>query len=212
MSDPDLARFDAAFAACPLVAILRGLEPREAEAIGDVLVEAGLGLIEVPLNSPDPFASIAALVKRFGDRAMIGAGTVMETRQITELKRIGATLAISPHADPELIRAAREAGLISMPGILSPTEAFAAIRAGANALKLFPMEIIGLSGVKAMRAVLPRGLRLIAVGGVGPATLRDLRAAGCDGFGLGSALFKPGRTPEAVRAVAEASVTALRAL
>ena len=212
ISDANTARFETAFAVCPLVAILRGLEPREAGAIGEVLVGAGLGLIEVPLNSPDPFASIAALVKRFGDRAMIGAGTVMDAHEVAELQRIGATLVISPHADPDLIRAARTSGLVSVPGILSPTEAFAAIRAGANALKLFPMEIIGHSGVKAMRAVLPRGLRLIAVGGVGPTTLRDLRSAGCDGFGLGSALFKPGMTPEAVRGVAEASVAALRAL
>ncbi|OYU47742.1 MAG: 2-dehydro-3-deoxy-6-phosphogalactonate aldolase [Rhizobiales bacterium PAR1] len=208
-SDPHVARFETAFAAAPLVAILRGLEPQRAEAIGDILVAAGIRIIEVPLNSPDPFDSIARLVKRFGDRALIGAGTVMEEADIAELKRIGAGLAVSPHADVALIRAARAAGLVSLPGILSSTEAFAAIRAGANGLKLFPMEMIGASGVKAMRAVLPKGLKLIAVGGVGPANMRNLQTAGCDGFGLGSSLFKPGMALEAIRASAEASIAAV---
>jgi 2-dehydro-3-deoxyphosphogalactonate aldolase len=204
-----VARFDAAFAASPLVAILRGVKPEEVEAIGAALVVAGIKIIEVPLNSPDPFDSIARLVRCFGDTAFIGAGTVMTSGEIDELVRIRATLAISPHADPDLIRATRAAGLISMPGILSPTEAFAAIRAGANALKLFPMEMIGVVGVRAMRAVLPRDLRLVAVGGVGPANLAEFRAAGCDGFGLGSSLFKPGMSVEAVGRAAAASVAAI---
>ncbi len=208
--DPFLARFDATFAACPLVAILRGLAPAEAEAVGEVLVAAGIRLIEVPLNSPKPFDSIARLVKRFGDTALIGAGTVMEEGEITELSRIGAALAVSPHADIGLIRAARAAGLISLPGILSPTEAFGAIRAGAHALKLFPMEMIGAAGVKAMRAVLPRAMRLIAVGGVGPANMAALRVAGCNGFGLGSSLYKPGMAIGDIRAAAVQSVAALR--
>lgn len=209
MSSDVVARFDAAFAASPLVAILRGVRPEEVEAIGAALIAAGIRIIEVPLNSPEPFDSIARLVRCFGHEALIGAGTVMQPGEIGELVRLKATLAISPHADPDLIRAARTVGLISMPGILSPTEAFAAIRAGANALKLFPMEMIGAAGVKAMRAVLPRELRLIAVGGVGPANLAQLRAAGCDGFGLGSSLFKPGMSVEAVGRAAVAAVAAL---
>lgn len=213
MAEPDtIQRFEAAFAACPLVAILRGLEPRDAEAVGEILVRAGFRLIEVPLNSPEPFDSIARLVKRFGDRAMIGAGTVLTPDEVQELADIGGTLAVSPHADPKLIKAARKAGLVSLPGILSPTEAFAAIGAGANALKLFPMEMIGVAGVKAMRAVLPRDLRLIAVGGVGPTNMREFHAAGCSGFGLGSSLFRPGVPMATLRALAEAAVGAVRSL
>lgn len=209
MSSTGLARFDAAFAACPLVAILRGVRPDEVEAVAETLIAAGIRIIEVPLNSPEPFESITRLVRRFGDVALIGAGTVMTPDDINRLTSIGAALAISPHADPDLIRCARNAGLVSMPGILSPNEAFAAIRAGANAIKLFPMEMIGVAGVKAMRAVLPRDLRLIAVGGVGPANLAEFRAAGCDGFGLGSSLYKPGMAIEAVSEAARASVAAL---
>lgn len=207
-----ITRFEAAFAACPLVAILRGLEPRDAEAVGEILVRAGFRLIEVPLNSPEPFDSIARLAKRFGDQAMIGAGTVRSTDEVLELADIGGTLAVSPHVDPKVIKAARKAGMVSLPGILSPTEAFAAIDAGANALKLFPMEMIGIAGVKAMRAVLPRDLRLVAVGGVGPTNMREFHAAGCNGFGLGSSLFRPGVPMATLRALAEAAVGAVRSL
>ena len=206
---PHEARFDAAFSSCPMIAILRGLVPGEAEAIGDVLVEAGFGMIEVPLNSPDPFDSIARLVRRHGERALIGAGTVTATDEVRELARIGAALAISPHADPEVIRLSREHGLVSVPGVMSATEAFSALRAGAHALKLFPMEIIGGAGVKALRAVLPKGLRLIAVGGVDATTIAPFRAAGCAGFGAGGSLFKPGQGTAEVAANAARLLAAL---
>ncbi|MGL5113791.1 MAG: 2-dehydro-3-deoxy-6-phosphogalactonate aldolase, partial [Beijerinckiaceae bacterium] len=159
--------FDACLAHCPLIAILRGVQPEQAVQIGDALFQAGFRIIEVPLNSPLPFDSIEKLVRTFGDRAIIGAGTVTTVDEVRELARIGARAVISPHADLAVIEATVRAGLVSLPGIMSPTEAFAALKAGAHALKLFPMEVIGAAGVKAMRAVLPKTTRLIAVGGVG---------------------------------------------
>lgn len=185
-------RFDAAFAACPLVAILRGITPEEVDVVGDVLVEAGFRLIEVPLNSPNPFASIARLLARHGDACLIGAGTVTDVDEVAELKRLGAHLVVSPHSDPEVIRASAAAGLVSIPGALTPSECFAAVRAGASAVKLFPMEVLGATGVKAMRAVLPGTLRLIGVGGVDAGNMSELRKAGCNGFGMGGALYRPG--------------------
>lgn len=194
----------------PLIAILRGIRPSEVDAVGAVLVAAGIRLIEVPLNSPDPFASIARLVNRFGDNALIGAGTVTMADDVQELADIGASLVIAPNTDPDVIGATVQAGLVSLPGVMTPSEAFTAIRAGATALKLFPMEVIGTAGVKAMKAVLPPEVPLIAVGGVGPGTLAAMRQAGCAGFGLGSSLYKPGMTAPEVRAVAEACQQALR--
>lgn len=202
-------RFDAAFAACPLVAILRGVKPDEVEAIAQALFDAGFRIIEVPLNSPDPFVSIARLVARFGNSAVIGAGTVTQLGEVAELARIGASVAISPHTDPEIIAATRAAGLVSVPGALSASEAFAALKAGANALKLFPMEMIGPRGVGALRAVLPKSLRLIAVGGVGAPDFATLRQAGCAGFGLGGSLYKPGMTPDLVARTAAEAIAAL---
>lgn len=193
----------------PFIAVLEGIRPSEVEAIGAVLVESGIRLIEVPLNSPDPFNSIARLVKRFGDAALIGAGTVTQPDDVLELADIGASLVISPHADRAVIEATRKAGLVSLPGIATPTEAFSAIAAGAHALKLFPMEMIGVAGLKAMKAVLPPDMPLIAVGGVGTANIAEFRAAGCAGFGLGSSLYKPGMNPGTVREVARACLAAL---
>jgi 2-dehydro-3-deoxyphosphogalactonate aldolase len=207
MAQHDL-RFDQAFASCPMVAILRGLRPEMAEQACDILIGAGFRIIEVPLNSPNPFDSIARMVKRFGDKTVIGAGTVTSVDEVKELRRIGATLAISPHADVEVIHASRQHGLVSIPGILSATEAFAALNAGANALKLFPMEMIDVKGVKALRAVLPKDLRLIAVGGVDLATIPAFRAAGCNGFGLGSSLFKPETSMAELSASATAFIAA----
>ncbi len=204
------ARFDAAFAECPLIAILRGLEPEHAEQTGQALIDAGFRIIEVPLNSPDPFDSISRLVKSFGHHALIGAGTVTQLDEVKELHRIGAAIAISPHADAEIVQATRQEGMVSVPGILSATEAFAAIRAGANALKLFPMEMIGTSGVKALRAVLPKALRLIAVGGVETTNIGSFSAAGCSGFGLGGSLFKPEDSLQSVASKAKALIAAFR--
>ncbi|WP_284176709.1 2-dehydro-3-deoxy-6-phosphogalactonate aldolase [Rhabdaerophilum sp. SD176] len=201
--------FRETLAAVPLVAILRGIRPEEVEVIGAALVESGIRLIEVPLNSPDPFNSISRLVKRFGEAALIGAGTVIQPDDVLELAEIGAGLVISPHTDCAVIEATRRAGLISLPGIATPSEAFDAIAAGAHALKLFPMEMIGIGGMKAMKAVLPPDMPLIAVGGVGAANLASLRNAGCAGFGLGSSLYKPGMNAGAVRAAAEACLAVL---
>lgn len=206
---PLSARFDAAFAACPLVAILRGITPAEADAVGDRLVEAGFRLIEVPLNSPDPFDSIARLLRRHGDRALIGAGTVTDPAEVAELHRLGAHLVVSPHTDPAVIAASVRAGLIAMPGAMTPSECFAAVRAGASAVKLFPMEVLGSAGVKALRAVLPKSLRLIGVGGVDEANMPTLRAAGCNGFGIGGALYKPGMSAAAVDEAARRFIAAL---
>lgn len=199
-------RFEAAFTKMPLIAILRGITPPEAEAVAEVLIDAGFTLIEVPLNSPQPFDSIERIIRTAAGRALVGAGTVTETSQVLELKRIGAEMVISPHTDLDVVRATVSAGMLSFPGCMTPSECFAAIRNGACALKLFPTEVIGPSGVKAMRAVLPKDIRLIAVGGVSPQTIPTLRDAGCNGFGIGSALYKPGMTPADVAGAAKAFV------
>jgi 2-dehydro-3-deoxyphosphogalactonate aldolase len=176
----------------PIIAILRGLQPQEAVAVGEALVTAGIGIIEVPLNSPDPFASIARLVERFGKVAVIGAGTVRRVDEVEQLALIGAGLVLSPHCDPGLIRSTVSAGMVSVPGILTPTEAFAALDAGAHALKLFPMEVMGIAGARALKAVLPKGTRMIAVGGVSETNAQGFLDAGLHGIGVGSALYKPG--------------------
>ena len=183
------ARFDAAFAALPLVAILRGITPTETDAVGTALYEAGFRLIEVPLNSPEPFASIAQLRRALPDDALVGAGTVLQTAQIEALVAAGSELAVMPHVDCALIRAAKAADLLCMPGIATPTEAFAALAAGADALKLFPAELLTPPVIKALRAVLPRTTRLLPVGGITPENMAAYIAAGADGFGLGSALY-----------------------
>lgn len=212
MSKTAPERLDAAFAALPLVAILRGLRPEDAEVVGGVLVEAGFRLIEVPLNSPDPFTSIEHLAHRFGATAVIGAGTVLDPAAVNRLADAGGELVVMPHADTRVIEAAKSLGLACVPGIATPTEAFAALAAGANALKLFPAEILPPRAVKALLAVLPRGTRLLPVGGIEPATMAAYVAAGAAGFGLGSALFKAGLEPAEIGARARAFVAAWGAL
>ncbi|KAB7644882.1 2-dehydro-3-deoxy-6-phosphogalactonate aldolase [Polymorphobacter fuscus] len=202
------ARFTRAFAACPLVAILRGITPGEVDAVGDALVGAGFTLIEVPLNSPDPFDSIARLAARLGDRAMVGAGTVLDPAQVDRVAANAGTLIVSPNSDPRVIRASVAAGLISLPGYATPTEAFAALAAGAHGLKLFPADATPPAILKAHRAVLPRTVPVLAVGGITPDTMTPWRDAGADGFGLGSALYKPGKPAGAVAADAAAFVAA----
>ena len=209
MSLDHVARFDAAFARCPLVAILRGITPGEAEAVADALIAAGVRIIEVPLNSPDPFESIARLCARHGEAAVIGAGTVTSSDQVRRLATLGGRLVVSPHTSAEVIGATRAAGLVSAPGIATPSEAFAALAAGAHVLKLFPMEIIGAAGVRAMRAVLPSDLRLIAVGGGDADGFAGMRQAGCSGFGIGSAIYKPGMGADEVRRQADRMVRAV---
>ena len=195
----------------PLIAILRGLTPAEAPAVGDALLDAGFRVLEVPLNSPDPLASIAALAGRHGGRALVGAGTVSTTAQVAEVAAAGGRLIVMPHADGAVVRAAKAAGLWCVPGAATPTEAFAALAAGADALKLFPAELLTPPVLKALRAVLPREVKLLPVGGITPRNLNDYVAAGASGFGLGSALYRPGSTPAEVAASAAAFAQAWRA-
>jgi 2-dehydro-3-deoxyphosphogalactonate aldolase len=200
--------FDSAFDALPLVAILRGIRPEEAEAIGAALYESGFRMIEVPLNSPQPLESIARLARSLPSDALLGAGTVLSTAAVHDVRQAGGRLIVMPHADTEVIRAAREAGMFCVPGAATPTEAFAAVHAGADALKLFPAELVTPALVRAMRAVLPAGLRLLPVGGITPEGMAVYRAAGVAGFGLGSALYQPGLDAAAVATRARAFVSA----
>ncbi|MGN6818177.1 MAG: 2-dehydro-3-deoxy-6-phosphogalactonate aldolase [Sphingomonas sp.] len=205
----DVAAFDAAFAACPLVAILRGVRPDEVAAIGEELVAAGFTLIEVPMNSPDPLDSVARLAEALGDRAMIGAGTVLTPGQVASVRGAGGRMVISPNMNADVIRASVAAGMVSLPGIATPSEALAALDAGATALKLFPAEAASPAVLKAMRAILPSGTRILPVGGIVPDGMAPWREAGAAGFGLGSALYKPGMTASEVGARARAFVAAL---
>ncbi len=209
MTDP-AADFAKAFAVCPLVAVLRGLTPAEAPAIGDALVDAGFTLIEVPLNSPDPFDSIALLAKRLGDRAIIGAGTVLTTDNVQRVADAGGTLIVSPNTDTDVIRASVAAGLISLPGYYTPSEGFAALAAGAHGLKLFPAEGAAPAYLKAQRAVLPKETKVLAVGGITPETLQLWHDAGADGFGLGSNLYRTGKSAADVARDATRFVQALK--
>ncbi|WP_315700746.1 MULTISPECIES: 2-dehydro-3-deoxy-6-phosphogalactonate aldolase [unclassified Bradyrhizobium] len=191
-----------------LVAILRGIKPEEAEAIVGVLIESGFELIEVPLNSPDPFVSIERLCKRFGSDVFIGAGTVLSAADCARLADVGGRLMVSPNVDPDVLATAGARGLVTMPGVFSPTEAFLALRSGASALKFFPASVLGPSGISAQLAVLPKGVVVGAVGGVSDKNLSDYAAAGVRAFGLGSSLYKPGMTAAQVRDTALASVRA----
>ncbi|HWU76096.1 MAG TPA: 2-dehydro-3-deoxy-6-phosphogalactonate aldolase [Rhodanobacter sp.] len=177
----------------PLIAILRGLAPSEAVAMGEAIAGAGFRMLEVPLNSPQPLHSIRLLREHLGARCLIGAGTVLTPLQVDEVAAAGGQLIVMPHADPALIAAAKRAGLICTPGAVTPTEAFAALAAGADALKIFPAEQLGPAVIKAWRAVLPRSLALLPVGGITPDDMAAYVAAGADGFGIGSALYAPGR-------------------
>jgi 2-dehydro-3-deoxyphosphogalactonate aldolase len=211
MTDP-ATRFAAAFATCPLVAVLRGLKPDEAAPIGDALVDAGFTLLEVPLNSPDPLASIAAMAKRYAGRAIVGAGTVLTPQDVVAVADAGGALIVSPNTDPAVIRASVERGLISLPGYFTPSEAFAALHAGAHGLKLFPAEGAAPAFMKAQRAVLPKTTKVLAVGGITPDTMPPWRAAGADGFGLGSNLYRAGKSAADVARDAAAFVQAAKDL
>lgn len=206
-----MLRFRDALAQCPLVAILRGVQPGEAVAVGEVLIEAGFRIIEVPLNSPQPLDSIAALAKAFGTRALIGAGTVMTADQVVKIGAAGGRLIVMPHADPAVVRAAKQGGLDAVPGFATPTEAFAMIAAGADALKLFPAEANPPKVLKALRAVLPKDMPILPVGSITPENMGDYLSAGANGFGLGSALYKPGASSAEVAQNAQRFAAALRA-
>jgi 2-dehydro-3-deoxyphosphogalactonate aldolase len=180
---------------CPLIAIIRGVTPDEAEAIGDAIYEGGIRIIEVPLNSPDPLNSIQRLVARLGERALIGAGTVLSADDVQKVKEVGGRIIVSPDTNVAVIAAAAASGLVSSPGYFTPSEAFAAIRAGAHSLKLFPAEGASPGVLKAQLAVIPKDVPVMAVGGISPDNMQPWLDAGAAGFGLGSGLYKPSQSP-----------------
>lgn len=194
-----------------IIAILRGLAPNEALAVAGVLIEAGIDTIEVPLNSPDPLKSIEAMAREFAGTAEIGAGTVLEAAQVHQVKSAGGSLIVSPDCNPDVIRITKAEGLSSFPGVMTPTECFNALRSGADGLKFFPASLIGPEGLKAMLAVLPKGTRTYAVGGAGPDNFASWLKAGATGFGIGTALFKPGFSVADVKQRAETVVAAFDA-
>jgi 2-dehydro-3-deoxyphosphogalactonate aldolase len=202
--------FDAALGRCPLIAILRGVRPDEVADIGKALVEAGFGLIEVPLNSPDPLESIARLTDAVAGRAVIGAGTVLREMEVAAVQAAGGTMIISPNTNVAVIEATASAGLVSLPGIATPSEAFTALEAGATALKLFPAEDSSPTVLKALCAVLPSGVRVLPVGGITPQSLAPWLDAGGAGFGIGSALYSPGLAAGEVSARARKFIDAVR--
>jgi 2-dehydro-3-deoxyphosphogalactonate aldolase len=196
-------------AECPLVAIIRGVTPDEVEAIGEAIYEAGIRIIEVPLNSPDPFESIRRLARRMGERALVGAGTVLEPAHVNAVRDVGGRLIVSPSTDREVIAATAAAGMVSTPGFFTPSEAFEAIRAGATGLKLFPAEAASPAALKAQRAVIPKDVPILVVGGVKPDQMRPWIDAGADGFGLGSGVYAPGRSAQETGMRARAYVAGL---
>lgn len=198
------------FAECPLVAIIRGVTPVDAEATAAAILDAGIRIIEVPLNSPQPFESIKIIADAFGDRALVGAGTVLGTDDVRRVQHVGGRLIVAPNMSRDVIRATVDAGMVSSPGVFTPTEAFEAIEAGAHALKLFPAEAASPAVVKAQKAVLPRAISLIVVGGVSVDNVFGWLDAGADGFGLGSGLYKPGQDAAETLAKANAFVAAVR--
>jgi 2-dehydro-3-deoxyphosphogalactonate aldolase len=205
-----LSQFHAHMDSLPLVAILRGLKPEEALDVGQAIVKAGFHILEVPLNSPDPLRSIQILAAAF-PHALVGAGTVTTAQQVRDIKAAGGQIIISPHLDDNVVCEAVNLGLISLPGVATPSEAFKAIALGAHGLKLFPAEMIRPAVVKSMRAVLPKHIRLIPVGGIGTHNMADYRNSGASGFGIGSALFAPGKSAQVVGESAAAFVQAWKA-
>jgi 2-dehydro-3-deoxyphosphogalactonate aldolase len=206
-----VTKFETAMRELPLVAILRGLKPTEALDIGLVLVEAGFRLIEVPLNSPQPLDSIAALKTQF-PQALVGAGTVLKAEEVRAVAAAGGELVVAPNFNRDVVAETVKLGLVSLPGILTPTEAFAALDAGAHGLKLFPSEIASPAVVKALLAVLPKGTPIVPVGGIGADNMKGWRDAGAAGFGLGSSLYKPGDDAATVAKKAATIVAAWKAL
>jgi 2-dehydro-3-deoxyphosphogalactonate aldolase len=194
----------------PLVAIIRGVAPREAEAIGDSIYEGGIRIIEVPLNSPDPLESIELLAKKFGNEVLVGAGTVLKVEDVSRVRDAGGRIIVSPDTNADVIAATAEAGLVSSPGYFTPSEAFAAIRAGATALKLFPAEGANPAVLKAQLAVLPKDIPILAVGGIKPDNMRPWLNAGASGFGLGGGLYQPGQSADDTLVRARAYVEGLQ--
>ena len=202
---------DDALAAVPIVAVLRGLSPDEADAVGEALVAVDIPVMEVPLNSPDPFRSIRIQADRFSSRAIVGAGTVLQPEDVARVADAGGTIIVSPNLNEEVVRATKRCGLISCPGVFTPSEAFRALECGADMLKLFPGDGLSPKVVKAMRAVLPKGVKLVVTGGVDAENLAEWVRGGADGVGIGSALYKPGKAMDAVAADARRFADAARA-
>lgn len=204
---------DEALLKMPLVAILRGMPPGEAEGVGKALADAGVTVMEVPLNSPDPFVSIRTLAKAHGERALVGAGTVLRAEDVARVADAGGKIIVSPNFDAEVVKATKRCGLVSVPGVLTPTEAFAALDAGADAIKLFPGDLLSPKVVKAMRAVLPPETMVVVTGGVSLDNIGEWLTGGSTGVGIGSALYKPGKSLDAFAAdamrFAEKSVAAM---
>src|SRR5262245_41582007 len=201
----------AALKQCRIAAILRGVKPDEIDAIGDALVEAGVTVVEVPLNSPQPFESIRRLAARHSHHALVGAGTVLEVADVARVKDAGGQLIVAPNFDADVVRAAKAANLTALPGVMTPSEGFAALKAGADGLKLFPAEIIPPAVFKAWRAVFPADCLMLAVGGVGVDNIKVYAEAGASGYGIGSALYKPGRPATEIGKLAKALVAAAKA-
>lgn len=201
--------FNRHFGECPLIAIIRGVTPPDAVAVGRALFEAGIRIIEVPLNSPDPFSSIGAIASDLGDRALVGAGTVLRAADVERVRQAGGRIVVSPNVNAEVISATVAAGMVCSPGIFTPSEAFAALALGAHALKLFPAEAASPKVLKAMKAVLPEGAPVIVVGGVTPGSVSDWLDCGAAGFGLGSGVYRPGQSAEETGLKARAFVEAV---
>ena len=202
--------FDRYLVECPLVAIIRGVAPDEVEAIGEAIFSAGIRIIEVPLNSPDPLESIKRLAASLDGRALVGAGTVLEPQQVAEVANVGGRVIVAPNTNKAVIHAAASANMVAAPGYFTPSEAFAALESGAHALKLFPAESASPAVLKAQRAVLPKDTPVLVVGGIQPDNMQPWLDAGANGFGLGSGLYVPGRSPDETAARARAYVEGVR--
>jgi 2-dehydro-3-deoxyphosphogalactonate aldolase len=196
---------------CPVVAILRGIRPGEAQSIGAALDAAGIRIVEVPLNSPDPFESISILSRSFGSRMLVGAGTLTDPKQVSEVAAAGGRLIVTPHADARIVRTAKAIDLFAVPGFFNPTEAFTLLDAGADAIKLFPSEVLGVPMLKALRAVLPKNALVIPVGGIQASNIAPWMSAGAQGVGAGSSIYRQGDDAETVQAKAAALVSAVHA-